>query len=554
MSIPGSTTNPSEQLGGGVIAAAVIIALVFIGVLVIGVIVLVVVFLRWHKQMATKGDLRTQNDNGITHLTAMATETVSGSSPHKHYADDIEWKTEPQLYSTVHKKPPPSIPNFEVTELHNMEYEDHNLKPVRQTVEPQLYSAVHKEPPPAIPAQNFDMTELEDTLYDDTVLMGSKPLTEEENHSYEHAPNELDIYAEPLKGRRLAPNATFESSEPIYSEALDPTQLFSQDRGAQGGNDLHPYGAIYADPQPLKRSEAPIEITAGNIHELKRLGFGQFGEVVLAETVGVSLKDMKRSYDDDSKNVRIQVAVKKLKPNAQLSVREAFGKEIKFMSRLKDENIVCLLAICTSGSPFIVMEYMENGDLNQYLQKYELATSDSSVILPNQLPSSTLVYMVVQIASGMRYLASLKYVHRDMATRNCLVGQDYMVKIADFGMSRSLYDDSYYRVRGKAMLPIRWMPTESFYGQFSEKTDVWAYGVTMWEVFSLCKQQPYNELNDQEVIQNAIKGTGRQMLPKPEGCLQEIYEMMLRCWEHIPDERADFEEIFSTLSAIQINM
>ena len=552
MSIPGSTTNPSEQLSGGVIAAVVIIALVCIGVLVIGVIVLVVVFLRWHKQMATKGDLRTQNDNGITNLTAMATETVSGSSPHKHSADDIEWKTEPHLYTTVHKKPPPSIPeqNFDVSDLHNTEYEDHNLKQARQTVEPQLYSAVHKEPPPAIPAQNFDMTELEDTLYDDTVLMGSNPMTEEDNHIYEHIPNGLDIYDEPRKGRKLTPNATFRSSEPIYSEALDPTLLFSQDRGVSGKGDLHPYGAIYAEPQPLKRSEAPIEIMASNIHELKRLGFGQFGEVVLAETVGVSLKDMKRSHDNDSKNVRIQVAVKKLKPNAQVSVREAFGKEIKFMSRLKNENIVCLLAICTSGSPFIVMEYMENGDLNQYLQKYELASLDS----PNQLPSSTLVYMVVQIASGMRYLASLKYVHRDMATRNCLVGQDYVVKIADFGMSRSLYDDSYYRVRGKATLPIRWMPTESFYGQFSEKTDVWAYGVTMWEVFSLCKQQPYNKLNDQEVIHNAIKGTGRQMLPKPEGCLQEIYELMLRCWEHVPDERADFEEIFSTLSAIQINM
>ena len=173
-----------------------------------------------------------------------------------------------------------------------------------------------------------------------------------------------------------------------------------------GKGDLHPYGAIYTDPQPLKRSEAPIEITAGNIHELKRLGFRQFGEVVLAETVGVSLKSMKLSHHDDNKNVHVQVAVKKLKLNAQRSVRESFEKEIKFMARLKDENIVCLLTMCISGSSFIVMEYMENGDLKHYLQKYELATSDSSVILPNELPSSVLVYMVVQIASGMRYLLS----------------------------------------------------------------------------------------------------------------------------------------------------
>ena len=494
----------------------------------------------------TKSDLRTQNGNGTTNLTPVATTTVSGSSPRKYTANDIEWQMQPQIYSAVHKEPPPAIPaqNFDVSELHNMEYEFHNLKPARRMTALSQYS--YSGPPKLAKVSNT--TRL--SLSPNPLYQSKEDLPED---SYENTPNELNIYAEPLKVRRLTSNATFKSSETIYSEALDPTLLFSQDRGAQGGNDLHPYGAIYADPQPLKRSEAPVEITAGNIHELKRLGLGQFGEVVLAETVGVSLKDIKMGHDD-SKNIHIQVAVKKLKSKAQSSVRESFEKEIKFMSRLKDENIVCLLAICTSGSPFIVMEYMENGDLNQYLQKYELATSDSSVILPNQLPSSTLVYMVVQIASGMRYLASLKYVHRDMATRNCLVGQDYVVKIADFGMSRSLYEDSYYRVRGRAMLPIRWMATESFYGRFSEKTDVWAYGVTMWEVFTFCKQQPYEEQDDQEVIQDAIRGTSRQLLPKPEGCSQEVFEMMLRCWEYIPDERADFEEIFSTLSAIHRSM
>ena len=563
MSIPGSTktptfstprhspsSTPDGQLSSGVIAAAGIITLIFI-VLVIGVIVLVVVFLRWHKKTVAKGDLRGQKGNNTRNLTAMVTTTVS-SELYEAMADGIEQKREPPLYSAVHKRPQPVT----TTVSDSSELYVPMADGIEQQRVPPLYSAVHKKSQPAIPPQNFDMAELEDTLCDDPMLKHSKQTTEdinvqtEHNLSYEHAPDELNIYAEPLQGYRLTPNATLESSEPIYNEALDPTLLFSQDVGVSGKDDLHPYGAIYADPQPLKRPEAPINITASNIHELKRLGFGQFGEVVLAETVGVSLKDMKLSYDDNSKNIHIQVAVKKLKPNAQVSVREAFEKEIKFMSRLRDENIVCLLAICTSGSPFIVMEYMENGDLNQYLQKYELATSDSSVILPNQLPSSILVYMVVQIASGMRYLASLNYIHRDLATRNCLVGPDNVVKIADFGMSRSLYEESHYRVQGKVMLPIRWMATESFYGQFSEKTDVWAYGVTMWEVFTLCKYQPYKELDDQEVIQNAIRGVSRQQLPKPKGCSQNIYETMLRCWEYVPDERADFEEIFSTLSAI----
>jgi len=103
--------------------------------------------------------------------------------------------------------------------------------------------------------------------------------TEQESNGYEHAPNQLDIYAEPLQGHRLTPNATFRSCEPIYNEALDPTLLFSQEMGVSGKDGLHPYGTIYADPQPLKKSEAPIEITASNIHELNRLGFGEFGSV-----------------------------------------------------------------------------------------------------------------------------------------------------------------------------------------------------------------------------------------------------------------------------------
>ena len=526
---------PVGGSNGGVIAAAVILVLLFIGVLVAIVIVLVV-FLRWHKTRATKSDLRTQNGNGTTNLP------MSDSSPRKYTVNDIEWQIEPQIYSAVQKEPPPAIPpqNFDVSELYNMEYEEHNLKPERRMTALSQYS--YSGPPKLAKVTNQKTF----SLSPNPIYQSNEDLPD---GSYKNTPDELNIYAEPLQARRLTSNATSGSSEPIYSEALDPNLLFSQDTGARGGNDLHPYSAIYADPQPLKRSEAPFQITASNIRKLKRLGIGQFGEVVLAETVGVSLKDIKMG-DDDSKDIHIQVAVKKLKPKAQSSVRESFEKEIKFMSRLKDENIVCLLAICTSGSPFIVMEYMENGDLNQYLQKYELATSDSSTILPNQLPFSILVYMVVQIASGMRYLASLKYVHRDMATRNCLVGRDYVVKIADFGMSRSLYEDSYYRVRGRAMLPIRWMASESFYGRFSEKTDVWAYGVTMWEIFTLCKQQPYEELDDQEVIQDAIRGVSRQLLPRPEGCSQELYEVMLRCWEYVPDERADFEEIFSTLSAI----
>ncbi len=199
------------------------------------------------------------------------------------------------------------------------------------------------------------------------------------------------------------------------------------------------------------------------------------------------------------------------------------------------------------------MEYMENGDLHQFLEDYDSMVMHHSPEL-GQISISVLVYMAMQISSGMKYLASHNYVHQDLATRNCLVGGDYIVKIADFGMSTNLYAESYYKVRGRAMLPIRWMATESFFGRFSEKTDIWSFGVVMWEVFTLCKQPPYEELGDQEIIQNAIGGEGRILLDKPEGCPRSVYDVMLRCWEQRTQERAGFVEVFNSLSAIHRSM
>ena len=527
---------------GGIIAAAVIIPLLVIGSIIIFGIVLVLLLLRHRKMIATKTkDLSLQNSYGVNGKLLTTKTAASDSPPHTENGTELQ----PAIYSTVNKEPPPVIPkqSFDMLELYdNTLYEDPMKDPSRQLAGPSQYNG---------PLKITKMSDQSKFAFSQNPTYQSKEEAEQTNANYESIPIELNIYADPMCGRSLAANNTFRSDEPIYSEPLDPTLLFGQNEDDSGGSDFHPYGAIYAEPQPLEKSEAPFEVKASNIREVKQLGIGLFGEVMLAETIGVSLKDLKLSQDDDNKNVHIQVAVKKLKPQADASVRKTFEKEIKFVSRLKNDNIVCLLAICTSDVPFIVMEYMENGDLNQYLQNYQLAISDFS---PNKLPTSMLVYMAVQIASGMRYLASFKYVHRDLAARNCLVGKNFVVKIADFGMSRSLYEGSYYRVRGRLMLPIRWMSTESFYGKFWEKTDVWAFGVTMWEIFTFCQHQPYEELDDQEVIQDAVRGTSRQLLPKPEGCPQDIYELMLRCWEYSADERANFEEIFSTLAALHKNM
>ena len=223
------------------------------------------------------------------------------------------------------------------------------------------------------------------------------------------------------------------------------------------------------------------------------------------------------------------------------------------MSRLTDRNVIRILGVCYEDTPFIMMEYMEKGDLNQYLQKFKtLSTTDSEP--QGQITPMTLVHIATQIASAMKYLASHNFVHRDLATRNCLVGPNYLVKISDLGMSRSLYDSHYYRIHGRFALPVRWMSFECFYGKFSQKSDVWAFGITMWEIFSLVNEQPYSDMSDKQVIEDALKGKNRKILSKPDVCPLEVYKIMLECWAHNSEQRATFEELFQLLISIYHNV
>ncbi|KAK2515404.1 hypothetical protein Q9966_015363 [Columba livia] len=152
----------------------------------------------------------------------------------------------------------------------------------------------------------------------------------------------------------------------------------------------------------------------------------------------------------------------------------------------------------------------------------------------------------------MRFLAARNFVHRDLATRNCLVGSGFRVKVADFGMSRQLYARHYYRVRGRALLPIRWMAWECILlGTFTPASDAWAFGVTLWEVLTRCREQPYGALSDEQVIGNArrhCQGLGAQeYLPRPPGCPPALHELMLSCWAREAPARPDFGQLHRSL-------
>ncbi|KAM8871265.1 epithelial discoidin domain-containing receptor 1 isoform 1-T1 [Spinachia spinachia] len=303
----------------------------------------------------------------------------------------------------------------------------------------------------------------------------------------------------------------------------------------------------------------------------EKLGEGQFGEVHLCEIENPQdLSNLEFPF-----NVRkgrpLLVAVKILRPDASKNARNDFLKEVKILSRLKDPNIIRLLGVCVSSDPLcMVTEYMECGDLNQYLSHRVLLDKTGPSHNTPTISYPALISMASQIASGMKFLSSLNFVHRDLATRNCLVGGERgesaedqggerHIKIADFGMSRNLYAGDYYRIQGRAVLPIRWMAWECILmGKFTTASDVWAFGVTLWEMLSVCQEQPYSNLTDEQVIDNAgefFRDQGRQVyLSKPAVCPQGLYELMLSCWNRDCKLRPSFADIHSFLTDDAMNM
>ena len=335
--------------------------------------------------------------------------------------------------------------------------------------------------------------------------------------------------------------------EVVVSEYIDPSDFMCGSELKEGAPP-QVYGPVYPSLVPIPGMISPLQISSDNVLELNE-GTGQYGSAVLAVTKGLSLKDMRLSKDNNNRNLSILLAVKKLLPQPSESEREAFDREVEFMCRIKHPNIAQFIGVCYEKPTFLMMEYMEEGDLNQFLQRYSVIVPTNSSS-ETEIAASSLVYMASQIARGMKHLAHMKFIHRDIATRKCFVGSNFTVKLADFG-TNTRYQSQYYRIRGNILLPIRWMAPECFYGKFSEKTDMWAFGVTMWELFTLAKQDPYSQLSDEQVVQNALKKEGRQILFKPSACPKPVYEVIERCWCLELKQRATFQELDETLRSLQ---
>ncbi|OQR80376.1 tyrosine-protein kinase Btk29A-like, partial [Tropilaelaps mercedesae] len=262
------------------------------------------------------------------------------------------------------------------------------------------------------------------------------------------------------------------------------------------------------------------EIDPSELSLLEELGSGQFGVV-------------RRGRWRQSKDV----AVKMMKEGTMSE--DDFIEEAKVMTKLQHPNLVQLFGVCSKQRPIlIVAEYMKFGSLLNHLRRHETR-------LQAQKPR-VLLDMCIQVCSGMAYLEMHNYIHRDLAARNCLVSEGNVVKVADFGLARYVIDDE-YTSSGGTKFPIKWAPPEVLgYTRFSSKSDVWAYGVLMWEVFT-CGKIPYGRAGNAEVVEFVQRG---QRLERPRTCPRDVYNVMKLCWEKYPENRPTFRGVKAQLDRI----
>ncbi|XP_064164069.1 ephrin type-A receptor 5 isoform X1 [Anguilla rostrata] len=280
----------------------------------------------------------------------------------------------------------------------------------------------------------------------------------------------------------------------------------------------------YEDPnQAVHEFAKEIDVSCISIERV--IGAGEFGEVCS----GPLKLPGKRE---------ILVAIKTLKAGYTEKQRREFLGEASIMGQFDHPNIIHLEGVVTKSKPvMIITEYMENGSLDTFLKKND-----------GQFTVIQLVGMLRGIASGMRYLSDMGYVHRDLAARNILVNSNLVCKVSDFGLSRVLEDDpeAAYTTRG-GKIPIRWTAPEAIsFRKFTSASDVWSYGIVMWEVMSY-GERPYWEMSNQDVIK-AVEDSYR--LPGPMDCPSALYQLMTDCWQKDRNSRPKFEEIVCLLDKL----
>ncbi|NXQ82872.1 INSR protein, partial [Nyctibius grandis] len=319
----------------------------------------------------------------------------------------------------------------------------------------------------------------------------------------------------------------------IIAGIIGATYVLVKKRQTEG-----PTGPLYAssNPEYLSASDVYVpdewEVPRDKITLLRELGQGSFGMVY----EGIA-KDIVKGEPET------RVAVKTVNESASLRERIEFLNEASVMKGFSCHHVVRLLGVVSKGQPtLVVMELMAHGDLKSYLRSLRPDAENNPGRPPPTLRE--MIQMAAEIADGMAYLNAKKFVHRDLAARNCMVAEDFTVKIGDFGMTRDIYETDYYRKGGKGLLPVRWMAPESLKdGVFTAYSDVWSFGVVLWEISSLA-EQPYQGLSNEQVLKFVMDGG---YLDQPDNCPERLHSLMQMCWQYNPKMRPTFIEIIEML-------
>uniref|UniRef100_A0A9J7Y2P9 Fibroblast growth factor receptor n=1 Tax=Cyprinus carpio carpio TaxID=630221 RepID=A0A9J7Y2P9_CYPCA len=276
----------------------------------------------------------------------------------------------------------------------------------------------------------------------------------------------------------------------------------------------------------------------------KPLGEGCFGQVVMAEALGI---------DKDKPKEAVTVAVKMLKDDATEKDLSDLVSEMEMMKMIgRHKNIINLLGACTQDGPlYVIVEYASKGNLREFLRarrppgmeySYDIARVSDELLTFKDLVSCT-----YQVARGMEYLASQKCIHRDLAARNVLVTESNFMKIADFGLARDVHNIDYYKKTTNGRLPVKWMAPEALFDRvYTHQSDVWSFGVLMWEIFTL-GGSPYPGIPVEELFKLLKEG---HRMDRPANCTNELYMMMKDCWHAISSHRPTFKQLVEDLDRI----
>uniref|UniRef100_A0A8D1JE70 Focal adhesion kinase 1 n=1 Tax=Sus scrofa TaxID=9823 RepID=A0A8D1JE70_PIG len=269
-------------------------------------------------------------------------------------------------------------------------------------------------------------------------------------------------------------------------------------------------------------STRDYEIQRERIELGRCIGEGQFG-------------DVHQGAYTSPENPALAVAIKTCKNCTSDSVREKFLQEALTMRQFDHPHIVKLIGVITENPVWIIMELCTLGELRSFLQVRKYSLDLASLIL-----------YAYQLSTALAYLESKRFVHRDIAARNVLVSSNDCVKLGDFGLSRYMEDSTYYKA-SKGKLPIKWMAPESInFRRFTSASDVWMFGVCMWEILML-GVKPFQGVKNNDVIGRIENG---ERLPMPPNCPPTLYSLMTKCWAYDPSRRPRFTELKAQLSTI----